>query len=116
LGYEAGLEKVTLPIHGMSCASCVKKVEGALNGLSGVVKASVNFATERATVHYIPGTISLDDFKKAVKDAGYEILETGRIEKQDGVDQERVAREAEFQKLKRKFISGLVLMIPVFLL
>jgi len=116
LGYEAGLEKVTLPVHGMSCASCVKKVEGALNGLDGVVKASVNFATERATIQYIPGTISLDDFKKAVKDAGYEILETGRVEKEDVVDRERAAREAEFQKLKRKFISGLVLVIPVFLL
>jgi Cu+-exporting ATPase len=116
LGYEAGLEKVTLPVHGMSCASCVKKVEGALNGLDGVIKASVNFATERATVQYLPGAVSLYDFKKAVKDAGYEILGTGQVEKEDVVDQERAAREAEFQKLKRKFISGLVLMIPVFLL
>jgi len=116
LGYTAGFEKVTLPIHGMSCASCVKKVEGALNGLEGVIKASVNFATERASVQYIPGAVSLADFKKAVKDAGYEILETGRVEKEDVVDQERVAREAAFRKLKRKFISGLVLVIPVFLL
>jgi Cu+-exporting ATPase len=116
LGYEAGLEKVTLPVHGMSCASCVKKVESALNGLDGVVKAGVNFATERATVQYIPGTVSLNDFKKAVTDAGYEILDTGGVEKQDVVDQERAAREAEFQKLKRKFVSGLVLVVPVFLL
>jgi Cu+-exporting ATPase len=116
LGYEAALAKVTLPVHGMSCASCVKRVEGALNGLDGVVKAGVNFATERATIQYISGVVSLDDFKKAVKDAGYEILETGRVEKQDVVDQERAAREAEFQKLRRKFISGLVLVIPVFLL
>jgi Cu+-exporting ATPase len=116
LGYEAGLEKVTLPVHGMSCASCVKKVEGALNGLEGVIKASVNFATERATVQYIPGAVSLENFKKAVKDAGYEILGTGPVEKEDVVDQEKAAREAEFQKLKRKFVSGLVLMIPVFLL
>jgi len=116
LGYEAGLEKVTLPVHGMSCASCVKKVESALNGLAGVVKASVNFATERATVQYIPGTIALDDFKKSVKGAGYEILETDRGEKQDVVDQERATRQAEFQKLKQKCISGLVLVIPVFLL
>jgi Cu+-exporting ATPase len=116
LGYEAGLEKVTLPVHGMSCASCVKKVEGALNGLDGVIKAAVNFATERATIQYIPGAVSPADFKKAVKDAGYEILETGRVEKQDVVDQERAAREAEFKKLRRKFVTGLVLVIPVFLL
>jgi len=67
LGYEAGMEKVTLPIHGMSCASCVKKVEDALNGLEGVVRASVNFATERATVQYIPGAVSMGDFKRAVE-------------------------------------------------
>jgi len=116
LGYEAGMEKVTLPVHGMSCASCVKKVEKALSGLEGVIKASVNFATERASVQYIPGAVSLEDFKKAVKDAGYEILETGRVEKEDVVDQERTAREAEFRKLKRKFITGLLLVVPVFLL
>jgi len=116
LGYAAGMEKITLPVHGMSCASCVKKVESALSGLEGVIKASVNFATERASVQYIPGTVSLDDFKKAVKDAGYEILDTGQVEKEDVVDQERAAREAEFKKLKRKFIAGLVLVIPVLLL
>ena len=116
LGYAAGMEKVTLPVHGMSCASCVKKVESALNGLEGVLKASVNFATERATVQYVPGAVSVEDFKKAVKDAGYEILETGRVEKEDVVDREQAAREAEFQKLRVRFISGLLLVIPVFLL
>ncbi|MFQ6079711.1 MAG: copper ion binding protein, partial [Thermodesulfobacteriota bacterium] len=116
LGYEAGMEKVTLPIHGMSCASCVKKVEDALNGLEGVVRASVNFATERATVQYIPGAVSPGDFKKAVKDAGYEILEMERVEKEDIVDREKAAREAEYAKLKRKLITGVILVIPIFLL
>jgi len=116
LGYAAGLEKVTLPVQGMSCASCVKKVEGALNGVAGVIEARVNFATERASVEYIPGIVSLDDLKRAVKDAGYEILEVGRVEKEDIVDREKAAREAEIRKLKRKFISGLILVIPVLVL
>ncbi len=116
LGYEAELEKITLPVHGMSCASCVKRVENALGGLDGVVKVAVNFATERATVEYIPGVLSSGDFKKAVKDAGYEILDAGPVEKGDTFDRERVSREAEFRKLKRKFIAGLALVIPVFLL
>jgi Cu+-exporting ATPase len=116
LGYEAGTEKVTMPIHGMSCASCVKKVEDALNGLEGVARASVNFATERATVQYIPGAVSMGDFKKAVEDAGYEILETERVEKEDVVDREKAAREAEYRKLKRKFITGVLLVIPIFIL
>jgi Cu+-exporting ATPase len=116
LGYEAGMEKVTFPIHGMSCASCVKKVENALNGLKGVLRASVNFATERATVQYIPGVVSMEDFRKTVKDAGYEILEMGKAGKEDIVDREKMAREAEYRKLKRKFIFGIILVIPVFLL
>jgi len=116
LGYEAGTEKVTLPIHGMSCSSCVKKVEDALNGLEGVVRASINFATERATVQYIPGAVSMGDFKGAVKDAGYEILEADRVEKEDVVDREKAAREAEYGRLKRKLLAGVVLVIPVFLL
>ena len=116
LGYEAGMEKVVLPIQGMSCASCVKKVENALNGLEGVVRATVNFATERASVQYIPGAVSLDDFRRAVKEAGYEVLEVETGGKEEIVDREKAAREAEFKKLKRKFITGLILVIPVFLL
>jgi Cu+-exporting ATPase len=116
LGYEAGMEKITFPIHGMSCASCVKKVENALSGLEGVVRASVNFATERAAVQYIPGAVSMADFRRAVKEAGYEILEVETVGKEDVVDREKAAREAEYRKLKRKFISGVILVIPVFLL
>ena len=116
LGYEAGIEKVTFPIYGMSCASCVKKVEDTLQGLEGVVRANVNFATEQAAVQYIPGAVSMTDFQKAVKDAGYEILETGRVGKEDIVDREKAARQAEYSKLKRKFITGVLLVIPIFLL
>jgi Cu+-exporting ATPase len=116
LGYEAGMEKVTLPVHGMSCASCVKKVENAISGLEGVVRASVNFATERATVQYIPGAVSLEDFRNAVKEAGYEILETETVEKEGILDREKAAREAEYGKLKRKLFIGIALVIPIFLL
>jgi Cu+-exporting ATPase len=116
LGYEAGMEKVTLPIHGMSCASCVKKVENALNGLEGVVRATVNFATERATVQYIPGAVSMEDFRRGVKDAGYEVLEVEGARKEDIVDREKAAREAGYRKLRRKFVTGIILVIPVFLL
>ena len=116
LGYEAGMEKITLPVHGMSCASCVKRVENALNGLEGVVRASVNFATERATVQYIPGVVSMEHFRRAVKEAGYEVLEVEGVKKEEIVDREKAAREAEYKKLKRKFMTGVTLVIPVILL
>ena len=114
LGYEAGVERITVPIRGMSCASCVEKVQTALKNVPGVVKASVNFATEKATVEYIPGQVTVRDLAKAVHDAGYELLEAE--EGTDVVEQERAAREAELKRLRQKFVVGLILVVPVLLL
>ncbi|MFQ5945576.1 MAG: heavy metal translocating P-type ATPase [Anaerolineae bacterium] len=74
-GYEVPLEQVSLPIGGMTCASCVSHVEQALLGVDGVVGCTVNLATEKATATYIPGIPSLADFKQAAAAAGYEVLE-----------------------------------------
>jgi Cu+-exporting ATPase len=113
LGYEAGGEKVTLPVQGMSCASCVEKVQTALRNVPGVIRADVNFATEKATVEYIPGQVTVKDLSKAVEAIGYTILE---IEQGDVVDKEKAAREAGFKKLKHKFTAGVILVIPLFVL
>jgi len=110
LGYEAGSEKVTLPVQGMSCASCVEKVQKALGGVPGVIRADVNFATEKATVEYISGQVTIRDLSKAVEAAGYKILE---VEEGDAVEEEKAARQAEFKKLKHKFTVGLILVIPL---
>ncbi len=74
-GYDIGTEKMILRIGGMTCASCVAHVEEALRSLDGVLEANVNLATERATVEYIPGLVGMEDFRRAVADAGYEVLE-----------------------------------------
>ncbi len=113
LGYGAKVEKVVLPIQGMTCATCVKKVEKALNSIKGVVQANVNFATERASVEYIPEEASIKDLKKAVREAGYEVLE---VREEDIVEKERLAREAELSKLKMKFAIGVVLLVPILIL
>ncbi len=94
----------------------MKKVEEALDGLEGVVQARVNFATERATVQYIPGAVTTEDFRRAVKDAGYDILEVEKAHEEDIVDREKALREAEYRKLRQKFISGVALVIPLFIL
>ena len=75
VGYDANVQRVMLPIGGMTCAACVRHVERALSKVDGVVSVNVNLATERAAVEYIPSIASLEDFKKAVADAGYELLE-----------------------------------------
>ena len=113
LGYGAKVEKVVLPIQGMTCASCVKKVEKALNSVRGVVQAGVNFATERASVEYIPEEVSIRDLKKVVEEAGYQVLE---VKEEDIVEKERLVREAELLRLRKKFIIGAILLVPILIL
>ena len=106
-------EQVTIPVRGMSCSSCVIKIENQLRSLPGVIEAAVNFGTEKATVHYIPSVHSLDDLKKAIRDVGYEPLDGAGGE--ELADFERAAREQEIRRLKFKTIAGVALSIPVFL-
>ena len=74
-GYDVPTETVSLPIGGMTCASCVAHVERVLASLPGVVSASVNLATEKAAVTYVSGVASLSEFRRAVAEAGYEVRE-----------------------------------------
>ncbi|MBI2999524.1 MAG: heavy-metal-associated domain-containing protein [Deltaproteobacteria bacterium] len=66
--------KVTLRVGGMSCASCVATIEGALSNLKGVSKAQVNFAAQKAQVEYDPAQVDLGLIAKAVRDVGYELI------------------------------------------
>jgi Cu+-exporting ATPase len=113
LGYGTKSEKAVLPIQGMTCATCVNKVEKALGSAKGVIQASVNFATERASVEYLPEVVSIKDFKRIVQEVGYQVLE---VREEDIVEKERLAREAELSRLKRKFIIGATLLAPILFL
>lgn len=110
LGYGARVEKVLLPIQGMSCAACVSKVEKALRSVKGVTQANVNYATERASVEYLPEEVTLRDLRRVVQDAGYEVLD---VKEEDIVEKERLVRERELSRLKWKFITGLLLLVPI---
>jgi len=65
------MKTTTLRVTGMHCASCAANTESALKGLSGVIKANVNIATEKATVEFDPSVIDEKKLKKAVEDAGF---------------------------------------------
>ena len=67
----AGAKTVSLPITGMSCASCAAKIEKGITGLSGIITASVNFATEKISITYDPEKVHLNDFVKTIKELGY---------------------------------------------
>lgn len=113
-GYDVSISKIVLPVKGMSCASCVANVQEALSSLPGVVSASVNFATEKATVEYFPAQAGIRDFRKVIRDAGYELVEADKGE--DIVEKEQREREAAYLGLKRKVITGAILTVPIFLL
>lgn len=67
--------EVSIPITGMTCASCVRRVEKAISKAPGVESVAVNLATERATVAYDPAETSLDQIARAVEGAGYGVAE-----------------------------------------
>ncbi|MGE5139128.1 MAG: heavy metal translocating P-type ATPase [Rudaea sp.] len=67
-------KQVVLPIRGMTCASCVAHVEHGLQGTPGVQNATVNLATERATVSFDPTRTTLPDMVLNVRDTGYDVL------------------------------------------
>nr|MBA2315874.1 copper-translocating P-type ATPase [Chloroflexota bacterium] len=63
---------VRFPVEGMTCASCVNRIERHLRKVDGVVEANVNLATESASVRFDPARVDLDDLQSAVEAAGYE--------------------------------------------
>ncbi|MBI2844161.1 MAG: copper-translocating P-type ATPase [Armatimonadetes bacterium] len=108
LGYEAGFERATIPIMGMHCSSCVSKIERQLSDLDGVIKATVNLATEQATIDYVPRQISPEELRQAIQDLGYEAPEQAVTE-----DRERAEREATLREWKHRFWIGAALTIPI---
>ena len=112
-GYNVGTASVEIPIQGMQCASCVQKIEKALLRMTGVLKASVNLATEKAKVEYIPSETSLAEIKRVIEQTGYKVLEIPPEEELEDI--ERIVRKKEYIKLKRKFFVGLILGIIIFL-
>ncbi|MGB9699536.1 MAG: heavy metal translocating P-type ATPase [Thermodesulfobacteriota bacterium] len=113
LGYEVPVEKISLPIRGMSCASCVSRVERALSKINGVLQVAVNFATEKANVQFLPGILSLADFQQAIQEAGYELLPPPSADLEMFTGREKALKEADFKRLKRRFIWGIILLVPV---
>ncbi|MDP4028623.1 MAG: heavy metal translocating P-type ATPase, partial [Gallionella sp.] len=116
VGYAVATAELTLDISGMTCASCVDHVEGALKELRGVQEAVVNLGLNTARVTYIPGLVSTSGMKRAVREVGYEAQE--RSEGVDALDRERQAREEEIKRQGRNLIIagtiGLIVMIGTF--
>ena len=113
-GYTPVTAQASLSVSGMTCANCVGRVERALKKTDGVLDASVNLATEKATVNYLPDGTSPGQLKAAVQNAGYEVRED--TPGQDRADTEQGAREGELRKLKTSLIVAAIFTAPLILL
>ncbi|WP_374470368.1 heavy metal translocating P-type ATPase [Phenylobacterium sp.] len=113
VGYEPLVRRIELTVAGMTCASCVGRVERALRATPGVISAQVNLATERAQVQVLDGT-DIGALTAAVAKAGYDARPTAEATP-ELADREREAREAEIQGLKRNVITAATATAPLFL-
>ncbi|GBU21472.1 ATPase [Fibrobacteres bacterium R8-0-B4] len=100
---------VTIPIGGMHCAACSARVEKAIAKLRGVSSASVNIATEKATIAFDPAAIRLPAIKEAITGVGFTPLDAA--EEAAGAD--KIRREREIKTLRTKFITAAAFGLPL---
>ncbi len=116
-GTPSAIERVELPVTGMTCANCAMTIERTLRRkVPGVLQAAVNFATERASVDFDPQTVTIDSLISAIRKAGYDALPPADESDPLASEAEREAREAELRDQERKFAVGLVFTLPLFVL
>jgi Cu+-exporting ATPase len=107
LGYGTATRKSIFPVSGMTCASCVSRVEQALSGVPGVISVNVNLASEKATVEYIEGT-EFAELRRAVREAGYELgTEAATLE------DVTTAAQRDIRKVRNRFIVAAILAAAV---
>ncbi|MGD9239708.1 MAG: heavy metal translocating P-type ATPase [Desulfobacterales bacterium] len=112
-GFSVPTNKTEFAVSGMTCANCAANIERALTKkVSGLVGATVNFASERASVEYIPGVATLQEIIAAIEAAGYGVISPEEISEEE--DAEQIARQAEIREQTRKFIVGVIFALPLF--
>ncbi|KQO61977.1 ATPase [Methylobacterium sp. Leaf87] len=111
-GYGVPEATTAFDITGLSCASCLARAERALVGVPGVIAASVNLATGRATVRHTEGVVAFDKLAAAVRGAGYEAV-SGTVAARETPESRR---RAESATLRRDLLVAALLATPVVVL
>ena len=107
------IDHAELPIIGMHCAACATRLERALSASPGVHRATVNFATGRASIDYESATTTAPDLQEVVRNTGYDAIlpavgETATLE-----DDEQRLQDAEFRRLRNRLILAAILTLPL---
>jgi Cu+-exporting ATPase len=116
-GYAAGTAKMRIPIKHMHCASCVTRIEFALQMTPGVVSARASLAPNAVDVEYQPEMVDFAGVRRAIESAGHKVAEPKPAEikaaVEEGVDPEEAARDREYRTLMRKFWFAAAVSVPV---
>jgi len=107
LGYGTATKKSIFPVGGMTCASCVARVEQALSDVPGVISANVNLASEKATVEYAE-EVRFTDLRQAVKEAGYELGPEAET-----LEDVTTAAQREMRAVRNRFIFAAAIALSI---
>jgi Cu+-exporting ATPase len=113
---EKPVERIDLPVTGMTCAACAARIERSLNKSEGIEEASVNLATERAMVRFDPSVTRVEKIVETIRDAGYDAIIPSAAPKAVVDDEQSRIKREEYEKLERKFWIAALLAFPVLLI
>ena len=105
------MEIIQLDVKGMTCASCVSHVEKGIKKTDGIDMASVNLATDKATVSYDPKITNIEDIIRSVEDAGY----AASVAVDEDVSQTAAKKKKQLNSMKRQIIISVSLTFPLFM-
>lgn len=111
IGYTVLVEQKTVPVLGMSCASCANSAETILVHQPGIVSASVNYGTGKLTVTYLPNMLDIYQIQQLEQEAGYDLL-IAEEEEEETLDK---LQSKNYQQLQRKVIGATLLTFPIFI-
>jgi Cu+-exporting ATPase len=111
-GYGVATGEADLLVKRMSDDNDARRIERVINKIDGVLEVAVSITTEHAKVRYIPTIVSQADLRKAIKSAGFEVIETGG----EAEDAEQIARQREIDQQRHLLIIGLIFTVPLFIL
>jgi Cu+-exporting ATPase len=109
-------EKISLPVEGMTCASCVSRVEKTISKFDGIKGVNVNLANEKASFEYDPTLVDLKKLAQTIEDAGYKLDLSSLDEKKSNLGSEDFKPDSHLKELQKDLIFAAILTIPILII
>jgi Cu+-exporting ATPase len=117
------MKNLTIPVHGMDCASCALTIEKTLKKVDGVAKCEVNYATEKAKIEFDEEKIDIEKLSKKIEPLGYSLMKTSEHSnmehgemQHEGHDHNKMLKEEELKAMRNKMQVAMPLTLLVFIL